>query len=151
MGSPPRHPLLRVYLAGATTRFRELRALRNRLLGAGVAVTSSWIDQPDARLDRPRDEALPAEVASQAAAADLADVWRADVLVLDAEGLAEGRGGAHFEAGYAFAHGKAVAVLGRAVSIFYSLPGVRQFDTEEGLLAWLAVWPEEREVPHGGA
>jgi len=150
-GGAPGAGRARVYLAGWTRRFRELRDLRGRIAAAGLEVTSRWLDQPDERLARPSDEGLPPGVATEAAADDLADVRRADVLVLVAEGLAEGRGGAHFEAGCAHAFGKVVAVLGHASSIFYALPGVRRFDNEAGLLAWLAAWPEAERGPHGGA
>lgn len=149
-GGAPGAGRARVYLAGWTRRFRELRDLRGRIATIGMEVTSRWLDQPDERLARPSDAGLPAGVAAEAAADDLADVCRADVLVLAAEGLAEGRGGAHFEAGYAHALGKAVAVLGHAPSIFYTLPGVRRFDNEAALLAWLATWPGKGGA-HGGA
>lgn len=95
---------------------------------AGVEVVSRWHRGPDEpevaasrRIGGPADPAL----AALAAERNVHDIDRADVLVLMTTGE-PARGGRHFEAGYAYASGKAVLVVGVAEHAFHWLPGVER-------------------------
>jgi nucleoside 2-deoxyribosyltransferase len=120
---------VKVYLCAAWQRQAQLRGYRDRLVAAGVAVTSSWLD-----LTGP----LPttAEEARAAALLDLGDLDRADEVVAFTELPAIGylTGGRHVEVGYALAVGKPIWLVGPPENVFHHHPLVSHADQFETVL-----------------
>ena len=115
------------YLAARFSRREELRGYRDDLLQLGHHVTASWIDL----------ETQDPTRASACARQDIADIVAADCLIAFTEFDRSSWtcGGRHFEAGFAFAVGKRLMIIGPCENVFYSLPDWRQFDTWDALLA----------------
>ena len=111
---PSRMQGLSVYIA-APFQLRELaRDAMLTLEALGFPVTSSWLrvdDMPDT---------------DAAARMDLADVDRADVLVLlnPEDWRTTGTGGRHSEFGYAHARGKHLFIVGVRSQVFHHLSNV---------------------------
>lgn len=110
-----------VYIA---TRFANKPAARNlqrALIIKGVTPASTWVT------------GLPDCTEREAAHIDLRDVERADTVVLLTVGCDVVPGGMHFEAGYAFALGKHIILVGPPVHIFCRLAH-QEFDSVEAFL-----------------
>ena len=120
---------MRIYVAGDFARAAEVDALASRCVAeAGVEVVSRWHRRPDesevaaaGRIGGPADPAS----AERSARRNVEDIDRSDVLVLLTTG-GPGRGGRHFETGYAYAGGKTVVVVGAVEHAFHWLPGVHR-------------------------
>jgi len=110
-------PVMSVYLCAAWPRQAALRTYRDRLVAAGIGVTSSWLD-----LTGP----LPAtpEEARATALLDLGDLARADVVLAFTETPSAGylTGGRHVELGYALALGKPIWLIGSPENVFHHHP-----------------------------
>jgi len=120
---------MRVYLCAAWQRQAALRTCRDRLVAAGVEVTSSWLD-----LTGP----LPttAEEGRAAALLDLGDLDRADEVLAFTELPSIGylTGGRHVEVGYALALGKPIWLVGPPENVFHHHPLVSHADRFETVL-----------------
>ena len=107
----------KIYIASRWQSQQRLREVCDRLVGV-VEVTSRWI-----HVDRPEDptaeffktHGLPR------AEADIQDIKRADLLVLDLLDGRGRRGGMMFEAGLAHGLGKPVIVVGDPDCVFTQL------------------------------
>jgi nucleoside 2-deoxyribosyltransferase len=111
------------YLAGPYARLYQLATYHVALEAIGHTVTSSWLRGQDAQFDA----TLPPDKAAQWAQQDLADIAAAEVLLAFTE-IPESphrRGGRHFEAGYAYALGKPIIVIGPTEHAFYCLPDIQ--------------------------
>ncbi len=105
---------MRVYLAGGDSRRADLRTYAERLKEAGHEIVSSWIYMPDDDFDTGNRAGLAIQ--------DIRDLDGCDALVLFTVG---GRkGGKDFEAGYAYAKGKRVIVVGPFTHVFTYLKEV---------------------------
>lgn len=118
---------MKMYLAGCYGRRKELLDVAERLEAMGHKVTARWLNGPHVAEDG--SERGTAEEQRAWALEDLADVREAEVVVCFTEEPAEqapwsGRGGRHYEAGYAAALGKDMIVVGPAENIFYNLGGL---------------------------
>lgn len=135
--------MIAVYLSARMARAAELRAYRDDLEAEGIVVTSRWLDTP------PETAHTPAH-----AAADVADIYQADVFVTFAEDAVElsplpyaARGGRHVEFGIAYETGiPCIVVLGPAhveENVFHLLPNVIRvatWDAARVLLEEFAAW-----------
>lgn len=115
---------MKVYIA-TSFRNRELaRQVRAWVESQGHESTARWIDTHLEEMDlmTPEDQA-------QEALSDLTDISGSDLVLLVTLGEPSSTGGMHFEAGYAYALGKDITVLGPDTNIFHAL------------LAEVTVWP----------
>ncbi len=127
--------MMRVYLAAQFARMPELGGYAVELEIAGIAATSRWLLGGHEWVGTSDDD-IPVDRLARFAQDDLADIEAADIIVCFTESPGSGpaRGGRHFEAGYAYAAGKPIVVVGGIENIFYALPGVRHFaDWEHAL------------------
>jgi len=102
-----------------------MRGVRDRLVAAGIAVTSRWLEAP----------AVPDD-AGAAAVMDLDDLARADEVIAYTETAAAGylTGGRHVELGYAIAVGKPIWLVGPPENVFHHHPLVQHVDRVETVL-----------------
>lgn len=121
-----------VYLAARFSRLPELNGYRAILEAEGIDVTSRWLLGGHEWTGTPDDE-IPIDHLAGFAADDLADIDRADVVIAFTESPRSGpaRGGRHFEAGYAYATGKPLIIVGHVENVFYALPDVIRCATWE--------------------
>lgn len=126
---------MRVYLSARFERQAEIRRYAAEARRAGLDVISGWLTATsDGPADWPR-----------AAADDLVDLTRADVLIAFTEATAHPRGGRHVEFGIALGlslgmrPGAAVRVIvvGPIENAFHTLPGVERVPTWRAALASL--------------
>ncbi|HVI39168.1 MAG TPA: nucleoside 2-deoxyribosyltransferase [Anaerovoracaceae bacterium] len=115
-----------IYLAGPWA-YRDLaKQVRNHLVGAGIEVTSRWLDFPGDSHDP--------EVLQREAINDLEDVRKADALVLlNLQKRGEETSGKAVETGYALALGKPVYMVGNPSNVFHWLPEVNRYNTIDEL------------------
>lgn len=123
----------RIYLAARYSRVVEMRRVRDTLQAMGHTVTSRWIDDPGV-YDAGRLES-DLEGCGAFAAAALADVAASDTLILFTGG--GGKGGRHFEFGYAFRLGLRLVVAGPREHVFHALP---QVEWHPGFAHLVAAW-----------
>jgi hypothetical protein len=110
------------------------------LAGIGITVSSRWIDQHGgdvlesfvaAKLNED-----PAHCAKYAKV-DLDDLAAADMVVNFTSADGGGKGGRHWEMGWAYAARKQLALVGPREHVFHTLPDVRWFPDFEAFMAWL--------------
>lgn len=111
---------MKIYLASLYSEMPRMVAWRDFLVDAGHVVTSQWIDGAEINKSR-----------GAAATMDLADVDRADCLILMTLPLGTmfKGGGRCVEFGYALAKRKLTIIVGEAENIFCHLPQVLQFES----------------------
>jgi nucleoside 2-deoxyribosyltransferase len=121
--------LTKFYLAARFSRRAEFRDYRDALQSIGHVVTSSWLDIPE------EDPTMAVKCAKQ----DIADIRAADCLIAftEPERSPWTRGGRHWEAGFAFAIGKRLMLVGPVENIFYSLPEWQKFASFDDVLVEL--------------
>jgi len=112
----------KVYIAAPYEMRDEAIRIKGLLEGCGYEVTSTWLTTLD-------------EEGDKGARMDLADVMRANVLLLlnPEEYRRSGTGGRHCEFMYAWTLGKKVVILGVRSNIFHHLSDVRVIDKLEDL------------------
>jgi nucleoside 2-deoxyribosyltransferase len=114
--------VIRVYLAAASADIDRADGFRDRLIRAGIRVTSTWIDS--IREIGLANEGLPSDLALHAAKTCLAEIVEADVLVLLVPPPGHGYGSG-VELGFALGSEKETILVGDADamdrSIFFSL------------------------------
>jgi nucleoside 2-deoxyribosyltransferase len=128
----------RIYIAAPFQMRADAQRLMTELEAAGFTVTSRWLridDMPDTE---------------EAAVLDLADVDRADALVLlNSEAWrTAGTGGRHAEFGYAIAKQKDVFVVGVRTNVFHHLSSVHMVTDPALLLPRLRTQLLLREARH---
>lgn len=120
---------MKIYLAARYSRNAEMRGVRDVLESLGHEVTSRWIECHAGKyLTSFTPEVLNGDPEYCAAVGrhDVEDIESADMLIsfTDASG---GKGGRHWEHGYAAALGKRIAVVGPREHIFHTLPEVEHY------------------------
>jgi nucleoside 2-deoxyribosyltransferase len=123
---------VKLYVAGSWLRRKELLKKAKLLEAAGFIVTSRWLTTHDGS-----DPKYLAACARE----DLEDIDKADGILLFTQTKEDGytTGGRFVELGYAYAKGKAIAIVGPRENVFCHLD-IEQFDTfEEALKAFDAV------------
>ena len=115
----------RVYLAARFEKQDEIREIAKDFQQAGFFVTSRWLYEP-----------IPCDdlTMRQLAMLDLEDVRNADILVLFGD---QGGAGRYFEAGYAYALGRIVALIGDDRLLFKFMPNVLRFQRVDETIAFL--------------
>jgi hypothetical protein len=128
-----------IYLATRYARHAEMRAARDALRDLGHTVTSRWVDQHGGHvLESFAAERLNSDPAHCAAyaKADLDDLAAADVVVSFTTTGGGGKGGRHWEMGWAHAAGKRLVLVGPREHVFHTLPEVEHYpDTAAFLTA----------------
>ena len=120
------------YFAGQFSRLKELAGYAAQARGAGLTVTSQWLEQ-----DQGLGYAGGSDEAGRGfAKRDLEDIAMADGFLFFAEDPAIGilRGGRHVEFGVALATGKTIEVVGAVENVFHLLPDIMHYHAFE---AWL--------------
>lgn len=124
---------MKIYLASRYSRLSELKIYANRLEVLGHYVTSRWLNgthqlHPNADKIDKITEQVPIE-AKPFAQDDVADVQRADMLVLFTESPNSpvNRGGRHVEFGIALALHKRIVIVGPRENVFHCLSEVTQY------------------------
>ena len=116
-----------VYLAAPYSTKDVIMQYANELRAVGVAVTSSWLEEPHAPNTQMAE--LTDEVHEKYAIRDVEDIDAADAFVLFTDPTkAVVRQGRTFEFGYAVAKGKTIVIVGTEhENIFHYLPGLYRF------------------------
>lgn len=117
---------MKIYLASGFHHRETLRTAARFLDGAGHKVVSRWIwidERPE------RDGADWDNFAQEIAFRNLEDLADAEVLIIDAHGIApDNNGGVSTELGYFLALGKPIFLLGPKRNTFQWLPWIKQTD-----------------------
>lgn len=123
---------MNAYLAARFSRLPELADHANELESFGIPVTSRWLRGGHEWVGTP-DHHIPNDALAKFAAEDLEDIDASEVVICFTETPRTGpsRGGRHWEAGYAYARGKRVIIVGETENIFYALPAITQVDSWE--------------------
>jgi len=127
----------RIYLASAYETKLQIKQYARILNACGFTVTSTWheTEEPasgkqglgaDSLNERP-------ELGRPYALQDIADIDAADTLMLFTDG--NGRGGRHWETGYAWANGKLIVIVGDRQHVFHTLPGIDYYEDFSTLVA----------------
>lgn len=122
-------PAIKVYIAAPWACKVQALAAQEAFEAAGIEVTSHWIKyHPDVTPDEEGYEAMLV----QQAQGDVADIIRADVLVVYNLAKSEGKA---WEFGFSYALSIPTVLVGsKGTNIFYNLPFVNQVaSTEEAI------------------
>lgn len=118
-----------VYLAGSALEINRARQWHSRLIQAGVTVVSTWIANVDqVGSSNPRDAATSHRI--HWAAADFAEIQRADLLWLLVPSLDAPSRGAWAELGYAYASAKRLICSGDTKQSIFCALG-HEYETDE--------------------
>lgn len=122
---------MKVYLASRYSRRGELQCYARELGVLGIECTSRWLGPSGEQEKNPS-----VEHRQKCAKIDIDDVDACDTLVLFTEpkGTPVTGGGRHFEAGYAFAKGKRIMVVGSREHIFLEMDSVSLFESWQDAL-----------------
>lgn len=108
---------MKFYIAGRYSRRKELLGYAQKLRDHGHIVTSRWLDGTHEALDSCGSKNDHLAWAGE----DLNDIAQADIFLAFTESGGSGRGGRHFEAGFALALGKLIVCFGpKEQTIFYA-------------------------------
>ena len=135
-----------IYIAGKYTAKERLLDRRNDLRRLGYTVLSTWMDQPETdyvflgNTEEEREARKHAE-----AERDIAEVMRADVLVIDTFDESN-TGGREVELGMALAVGSVLIRIGPERNIFHAKVD-NAFDTWEEALDWFDRGDVKRDIP----
>src|SRR4051794_28997199 len=126
---------MKVYIAADFNRAAAAEEVVSLCRSSGLDVVSTWhTDADPAEVAAASTMGGPSpEVARAAAQRNLAEMRRADVVIELTTGE-PGRGGRHFETGYAHAMGKPVVLVGPFEHAFHHLDGVRHADDASVLI-----------------
>lgn len=124
---------MKIYLAAPFSLKDILREHARLIRKKGHEVTSGWL------LERinPKKDIEDGENYRKQAERDIYDINRSDLFVLFTTNPKEWikRGGKHFEAGYAYAKGIPVEVIGPNENIFYFLRDIKHHESFDKFLA----------------
>jgi hypothetical protein len=126
------------YLCSGTSVTERMEAIAMKLRSRGHQVFSRW---HSGKLGSPRLE-LGDPALIERAEDDLEDLTNSDVIV--AFTGTKGRGGRHFELGFAFALGLGLVLIGEPEHAFHTLPKIEAYTDEA---AWLATVEPKEEPP----
>jgi nucleoside 2-deoxyribosyltransferase len=70
---------------------------------------------------------------------DLEDIQESRIFILlnPEDWKYKGTGGRHFEAGFAYAYGKDICILGVKTNLFHNHPDINVYSNEEDLIYWI--------------
>jgi len=123
---------MKIYLAAPFNLKDILRERAKLIRKKGHEVTSGWLME---RINSKKD-IEPGENYRKHAERDIRDIDRSDLFVLFTVDPREfiKRGGKHFEAGYAYAKGIPVEVIGPNENIFYFLRDIKHHESFDKFL-----------------
>ena len=127
---------MKVYIAAPWVRREEAKAVGERLVAAGHEVTSRWFTHVGDPNDSTGVAMDPQEVRRQAIE-DIADVYRADALVVLNLEKSEGKA---VETGLALSQGLPIISVGKRSNIFQSL--AYEVESVDEALEMLTMLPE---------
>ena len=122
---------MRVYLASGFRQRFVLRRAAVWLMLHDHEIISTWIWIEE----RPRREAQDFDTfAREIAEKNLLELWKADVVIIDADGIAsDNSGGVHTELGFALGAGKRTILVGQKGNTFHWLREIEKFPTWSAL------------------
>jgi hypothetical protein len=126
-----------IYLAARYSRAEEMRHYRDQLTDLGYRVSSRWIDHHGGTLTESLgsdDISNNLEYAQTIAQTDLIDLDASHIVIAFTEEKGGGKGGRHFELGYAIARTKRIIIVGPRENIFHSLSFIQQHPTWEAFM-----------------
>lgn len=121
-----------VYLAARYSRNEEMRLYRDELAKYGIVVSSRWIDQHGGNvLESFVTSKLneDPEHCSKYALVDLDDLAAADTVINFTSTNGGGKGGRHWEMGWAYAARRRQYIVGPREHVFHTLPGIIRYET----------------------
>ena len=123
---------MRVYLASGFRQRFVLRRAAVWLMAHGHEIVSTWIWIEE----RPSREDLDfGTFAREIAEKNLCELWQADIVIVDADGIApDNSGGVHTELGFAIGARKRIILVGPKGNTFHWLREIEKFPT------WLALF-----------
>lgn len=119
--------MVKVYLAARFSRKQELAEVADRLRTIDLDNIATWVTGAHDYTGVP-DEHIPVQAQAEFAAEDLAEIHRADMVIVftDEPGQGGSRGGKHFEAGFALALQKPMVIIGPLENVFFSYLATRE-------------------------
>ena len=119
---------MQIYLAARFSEKDRMKNIREFLEGYGHQITSTWLDEEYAPTTQLHE--VTEEFKIKTAEKDIEDIMQSELILFFSVDptLATVRGGRHFEAGYGYANGIPLWIVGPRENIFHYLPDVRQFD-----------------------
>lgn len=150
-----------IYFAGRYSRAEQLRKYRDDIHALGYIVSSRWLDHHGGALRKSLDKAdieSDIDYANAIAAADLQDLEAADMIVAFTEEEPGGKGGRHFELGYAVRAKKRIILIGPRENVFHALPFMHQFPSWSDFISYARrinatssdqTWSAEATAPDG--
>ena len=109
----------------------KLLTMRHRTMEP-MEFVQTWQDEDASKGSQAIDDHL---YAKQVAHRDLTELDRAEVVIILTEGCELVPGGMHFEAGYAYAQGKRIIVIGPRVHVFYHMGTIESYESIGQFLA----------------
>jgi nucleoside 2-deoxyribosyltransferase len=140
---------MKVYLASRYSRYPEMQGYREELAAIGITVTSRWINGDHEWVGVP-DEDMPLEVGAHFATEDVEDIDISDLVVnfTEAPRTTNGRGGRHWECGYAYAQGIDQVVVGHREHVFHCLTDIIFVETWEEAKEYIAGYKYMLDMTH---
>jgi len=134
-----------IYVAASMNAQTEALRFALRLIDAGFSVTSSWLRKDFGNKPSPHKWQAYFEYEAKWGEVDLADLERADTLVVLAN-ESSSSGGYHCELGYFLGAKRSnIVVVGDKANVFYFTSSVRWAPSDHDLVEWLCA-PEHGEV-----
>jgi hypothetical protein len=127
-----------IYLAARYSRHAEMRQIRDALHEVGHTVTARWIDQHGGDVLESFVAAKlnsDPEYCAAYAKVDLDDLEAAELVVSFTSADGGGKGGRHWEMGWAHANHKRLALVGPREHVFHTLPEIEHYDDAAAFLA----------------
>lgn len=124
--------MITVYLASRSEDRDHIKIVARKLRNKNIAITSRWL-RYGGMVYQNVAKMSEAEAMRMVAVHDLSDIDDADIVIVFSpkNALKIGTGGRHFEAGYAYATGKPLIVVGKRGNAFHYLPGVPLVDEKD--------------------
>lgn len=127
---------MKIYIAGHFPCRYRLRPFRDQLQAMGHLVVSSWLDTPDVFDSISGDHGDDQAICSRTASRDMADIAKAQTLILDT--IAEDPNGGR-EVEFGLAEGLPRYIVGPYRNVFHRLASHRFNDWEECLAYFASV------------
>jgi nucleoside 2-deoxyribosyltransferase len=106
------------YIATRFSNKEIVQIAADLLLSVGIQAIQTWQNEkPDHLCDRMNN-----------ARRDIAELERADMLIVLTKNCELVPGGMHFETGFAYARAKRIVVIGPPTNIFHFLPEIERYD-----------------------
>ena len=125
---------MKVYLASRFTNRNFVKAFASKVLTMRCTARDPHIEFVQTWTEEPVLTVMESGLQKELAYRDLHDLDEADAIFILTEGCELVPGGMHFEAGYAYASGKRIVVIGPRVNVFYHLGDVEWYPSVQAFL-----------------